>query len=155
MSGLERPPWERLTDEPREAIVVRHEEEPTLWKRKKITGILRARRRVRVERVAADLPTQVERLVEERLPPREGDDGRVETLPDGSISIPVYREELVVTKRTVLVERIVIRKEATTELRRVQAVLRQEHVELDTEGTVDVVVEGDEPGSRFRDDPGS
>lgn len=141
--SLERPVWEQQ-EAPREwpqaeAVVVRHEEEPTLWKRKKIGGVLRARRRVRVERAAADLPVDVERLVEQRVPAQENDDGRIETLADGSISIPVYREELVVTKRTVLAERIVIRKEAVAELRRVQADLRHEHVEIETEGDVEVV----------------
>jgi uncharacterized protein (TIGR02271 family) len=141
MSDLDKPIWEQET--PREwpaseAVVVRHEEEPTLWKRRKISGVLTARRRVRVERTAVDLPVEVERLVQQRIAKHENDDGRVETLPDGSISIPVYREELIVTKRTVLAERIIIRKEAVTELQRVQADLRREHVELETEGTVEI-----------------
>ena len=48
------------------------------------------------------------------------------------------------TKRTVLAERIVIRKEAVTELQRVQADLRLEHVEIETEGAADVGVRGDD-----------
>lgn len=146
MSELDRPIWEREQREwpQADAVIVRHEEEPTLWRRKKIAGVLRARRRVRVERAEADLPVEVERLVQQRVEVGPDDDGRVQTLADGSISIPIYREELVVTKRTVLSERIVIRKEAVSELRRVQAELRQEHVELETEGEADVVVVDEE-----------
>jgi len=144
--SLERPSFEG-GDEPREwppeeAVVIRHEEEPTLWKRTKIAGILRGRRRVESERVRADLPVALDRLVEERVPPFEDDDGKVVTLEDGTISIPVYREELVVTKRTVLAERIVIRKESVTETRRVEAELRRERVELSTEGDVEVIGDG-------------
>jgi uncharacterized protein (TIGR02271 family) len=144
MSRLDKPIWEQRAQEwpSGEAVLIRHEEEPTLWRRKKIAGILRGRRRVRVERASAGLPVEIERLVEERSRPADDDDGQVHTLADGSISIPVYREELVVTKRTVLAERIIIRKEAVTELQRVEADLRLEHVELETEGAADVVVEG-------------
>jgi len=145
--SLDKPIWEQRPPDDRaqpEAVIVRHEEEPTLWRRKKIAGILRARRHVRVEPAQADLPVEVERLVSDRVAPAADDDGRVQTLPDGSISIPVYREELVVTKRTVLAERVIIRKEAVTELQRVQAELRREHVEIETEGDVDVRVVGDD-----------
>jgi uncharacterized protein (TIGR02271 family) len=57
----------------------------------------------------------------------------VETLPDGSISIPVLEEELVVTKRLVVRERIVIRKETRTVTETVEAELRREHVDVDVE----------------------
>ena len=53
------------------------------------------------------------------------------SLPDGSVSIPVLEEEIVVTKRTVVRERIVVRKEVATEVQRVEAELRREHVDVD------------------------
>ena len=135
MAKLDDPAWKESGG----AVVVRHEEEPTLWRRRGVAGLLRARRRMRVEPASANLPVELERLVQQRVPPEADDDGHVRRLPDGSISIPVYREELVVTKRTVLAERIVIRKESYTELRRVRAELRTEHVEIETEGDPDVV----------------
>jgi uncharacterized protein (TIGR02271 family) len=67
----------------------------------------------------------------ERLPAGEGDSGEIETLPDGSVSIPVLEEELVVTKRVVVRERIVVRKAVTSRIERVQAELRRERVELE------------------------
>jgi hypothetical protein len=48
--------------------------------------------------------------------PVEGDDsGRVETLPDGSISIPVLEEQVVVSTRTVVRERLVVRRRPSKE----------------------------------------
>jgi uncharacterized protein (TIGR02271 family) len=47
------------------------------------------------------------------------------------VSIPLFEEELVVTRETVLRERVIIRKENVTEHQRVQAELKRERVELD------------------------
>jgi uncharacterized protein (TIGR02271 family) len=67
----------------------------------------------------------------DRLPAADGDSGEIETLPDGSISIPILEEELVVTKRIVVRERIVVHKEVVTETEHVEAELRRERVEID------------------------
>ena len=63
----------------------------------------------------------------------EGDSGKVETLPDGSLSIPVLEERLVVTKRTYVRERIIVSKEAVTETEHIEDVLRKEQVEVEVE----------------------
>ena len=65
--------------------------------------------------------------------PTSDDPGGVLTLPDGAISIPIYEEEVVVTKRVVLKERIVIRKRIETHTERVEAELRRERIELDVD----------------------
>lgn len=54
-------------------------------------------------------------------------------LPDGSVSIPLFEEELVVTRRLVLRERVVIRKELLTDWQLVDVELRREHVAVDTD----------------------
>jgi uncharacterized protein (TIGR02271 family) len=77
------------------------------------------------------LPKNLEELAQDRVPVRDGDSGRIETLPDGSVSIPLYEEELVVTKRIVLRERVLIRKETVTQRQRVTADLRREEVEIE------------------------
>jgi len=82
-------------------------------------------------KVRAEFPRDREELVQERVPVSEGDSGEVEILPDGSVSIPLFEEELVVTRETVLRERVIIRKENITELQRVQAELKRERVEFD------------------------
>lgn len=91
------------------------------------------RKNVRIERIGAALPANAEQLVHERVPVEEGDTGRIETLPDGSLSIPLYEEQLVVTKRIVLRERVLVRKETVTRSERVQADLRREEVEIEEE----------------------
>jgi uncharacterized protein (TIGR02271 family) len=60
-----------------------------------------------------------------------GDSGQVESRPDGSVSIPVFEEELVCEKRLVVRERIIVRKETVTEDRAVEADLRRERVAVD------------------------
>ena len=67
------------------------------------------------------------------MPAAPDDSGKIETLPDGSISIPLYEEELVVTRRTVLRERVIVRKEEVTEWQTVEAELRSERATLDHE----------------------
>ena len=118
--------------EPDEWLVL-HEEEATVGKRWEGVGYLRVRREVEHERVGSDFPRRHEELVHERIPVEEGDSGKIETLPDGSLSIPLFEEELVVTRRTVLRERVIVRKEQVTEWQRVEADLRRERVSFETD----------------------
>ncbi|HVW34881.1 MAG TPA: DUF2382 domain-containing protein [Acidimicrobiia bacterium] len=78
------------------------------------------------------------------LPP--GDSGEVECRPDGSVSVPVFEEEIVCVKRPVLRERIVIRKDRVTEERVVEADLRRERVAVEVDPAVaDRVSSGGRP----------
>jgi uncharacterized protein (TIGR02271 family) len=113
--------------------VVRHEEELRLGAKTVDVGTVRVRKAVETERVSEDVPYDVERADVERAAPLENDSGEIETLPDGSISVPVFEEEVVVTKRFVVRERVVVRKTTTTEHRRVEAELRKERVEVDAD----------------------
>ena len=113
--------------------VVRHEEELRLGARAVDAGAVRVRKEVETERFSDDVPYDVERADVERTAPLENDSGEIETLPDGSISVPVFEEEVVVTKRLVVRERVVVRKTTTTEHRRVEAELRKERVEVDAD----------------------
>jgi uncharacterized protein (TIGR02271 family) len=114
--------------------VVRHAEELNLATRPTAIRDVFAAKRVEVENVTQDVPRAVEHASVERVAPAEGDSGEIEILPDGSISIPVLEEELVVTKRKVVRERLVIRKEVITETERVEAELRRERVDVDLPG---------------------
>ena len=67
----------------------------------------------------------------ERVDAQERDSGQVETLPDGSLSIPVFEERLVVRKEVVVRERVIVRKETVTEQRRIETELRKERVEVE------------------------
>jgi uncharacterized protein (TIGR02271 family) len=74
------------------------------------------------------------------------DSGQIEQLPDGSVSIPVFEEELVCEKRLVVRERVIVRKEAVTGPRTVEADLRREHVVLDQDDDVAGRVTEGRPG---------
>lgn len=99
--------------------------------------------RVHVKKHVESYPVEetVSRSIEhadtsERLPAAEGDSGEVETLPDGSVSIPVFEEVLVVTKKLVVRERVIVRKRTVVDEHTLQTELRREHVTVDTEGDV-------------------
>ncbi len=118
--------------------LVRHEEKLRVETKIDVIGSVQAQKRVEVEKIGKDFPRDVERAEVERVAAEVGDSGEIETLADGSISIPVLEEELVVSKRTVVRERIIIRKETFTEQERVEAELRREQVEVelvDDDGT--------------------
>lgn len=104
------------------------------------TGRLTAKKKVETETVEETVPRGVEHAdVEREAAVAEGDSGQVETLPDGSLSIPVFEEELVITKRLVVRERIIVRKHTVYEEHTVTADLRKERLELDVDGDVQAV----------------
>ena len=117
--------------------IVRHDEELEVGSRTVDAGSVRARKRVDTEAVERVVGREIEHVDElERVPVADGDSGEIETLPDGSVSIPVLEEELVVTKRVVVRERVIVRKRTETEQHRIQAELRRERVELDADDGV-------------------
>ena len=126
-------------DRERTGSVVRHEEELQIGTTVDEVGAVRASKRVETERVERTVPRLTESVDEvERIAPGDQDSGEVEVLDDGSVSIPVFEEELVVTKRLVVRERVVVRKRTETEDRRIEAEIRKERVEVDAEGDVEV-----------------
>jgi uncharacterized protein (TIGR02271 family) len=102
------------------------------------SGSVRARKVVDTYRVVDDVPVRVDEVVVDRVPVEADDSGRIETLPDGSISIPVYEEEVVVEKRTILRERVIIRRDVVTETERVETELRKERVEIEADEGIEV-----------------
>lgn len=96
-------------------------------------GAVRARKRVDTEHVSQRVERTRETADLERLPAAEGDSGEVETLPDGSVSIPLFEERLVVEKRLVLVERVVLRKHTLVEDQIIEGDVRRERIEVETD----------------------
>lgn len=115
------------------AELLRHEEELRIGKESRELGAIRARKRVETEEVEELVPRQTEYADIERETPGGEDSGEIETLPDGSVSVPVFEEELVVTKRLVVRERVIIRKHTVTEDERVEAELRKERIEVEAD----------------------
>jgi uncharacterized protein (TIGR02271 family) len=120
-----------MSTSPRRAVTTRREEELELGRRLGPLGNVHVEKRVEAEQVVHGVPRDIEHAAVERVPARSGDSGEIETLPDGSVSIPVLEEEVVVTKRVVVRERIVVRKESVTVRERVEAEVRRERVDVD------------------------
>ena len=116
--------------------VVRSEEELVVGTAAHEAGRVRARKVVDHQHVEQVVPVAVEHASPERVPVAEGDSGQIETLPDGSVSIPVFEEQLIVEKRLVVRERVIIRKHTVYEEQRVTADLARERVEIDADEAV-------------------
>jgi uncharacterized protein (TIGR02271 family) len=103
------------------------------------TGRVRVRKHVDTVPVEQVVPRSVEHAdISERVPAGEDDTGEVITLDDGSVSIPVFEEVLVVTKKLVVRERVVVRKETVVDEYTLQTELRREHVSVDADEGVEL-----------------
>lgn len=120
-------------ESPDSASVVRSEEELRIERGTTEAGRVRAKKHVDVEHVEQVVPRGVEHTEMEREAALPDDSGQVETLPDGSVSIPVFEEQIVVEKRLVVRERVILRKQTITEDHLVEADLRRERVEIETD----------------------
>ena len=128
--------------EPREeTALVRHEEEAVVETQRRALGSVRARKVVEPQPLTDVVPRDVEHADVDRVPAGEQDSGQIETLPDGSVSIPVFEEELVITKRVVVRERLIVRKHTVTEKTRIDAELRRERVEIDADPGIELIEE--------------
>jgi len=117
-----------------DASLTRLEEELDVGKRTQLAGTVRARKSVETRRVGDVFEREIEELEDvERTAPHEDDSGEIETLPDGSVSIPILEERLVVTKEIVVRERVVLRKRTTMERERIETELRRERIEIDAD----------------------
>ena len=119
-----------------DASVTRHEEQAHYGVEEVESGRVRVRKNVETYPVTEVVPRSVEHAdTSERVTAVEGDSGEVETLEDGSISIPVFEEVLVVTKRLVVRERVIVRKRTVIDEYTLQTELQREHVTV--EGDID------------------
>ena len=117
--------------ESRDDELVRHEEELEVGTNEAVSGVVGARKTTETDHVVELVPRGIEDADVERVAADEGDSGEIETLPDGSVSVPLFEEELVITKRLVVRERVIIRKRTTTDEHRVEADLRRERIEIE------------------------
>jgi len=113
------------------ASTVRHEQKLEVDVSSYEAGSVRARKHVEAKFVEHEEPRAIEHEELVRVPARDGDSGEIETLEDGSISIPLFEERLVVVKELVVRERVVVRKRTVTEHERIEAELRTERIEIE------------------------
>jgi uncharacterized protein (TIGR02271 family) len=114
--------------------LIRHEEALRIETRTIDTGAVRVRKEVSTEHTTTPIPRTLEHADHlERTAAGDEDSGQIETLDDGSISIPLFEEQLVVTKRLVVRERVIVRKVTTTENQVIEADLRSERARIETD----------------------
>lgn len=130
-----------------DTAVIRREEELRAGTSVREAGKVGIRKVVASERASTVVEVGTEHAEFERHPVVEADSGEVEVLPDGSISIPVFQEELVIEKRLVVRERVIVRKHTVTEDRLVEAELRRERVEVEADPEVADRVTHEDGGS--------
>lgn len=141
----------RRHDDEQSVEMIRSEEELRIETETVEAGSLRLHKHVEEHDVHETVPRAVEHADVERIEPAEDDSGEIETLPDGSVSIPILEEEIVITKRLVVRERIVVHKRTTTEQHRVDATLRAERVEVEADDSVDDRVQLERTDESARD----
>jgi uncharacterized protein (TIGR02271 family) len=129
----------RRPDQAETAEVTVREERLETGTERHEAGRVRVRKHVDTVPVEQVVPRSVEHAdISERVPADEGDSGEVMTLDDGSVSIPVFEEVLVVTKKLVVRERVIVRKETVVDEYKLQTELRRERVSVDADDDVDV-----------------
>jgi uncharacterized protein (TIGR02271 family) len=126
MNEEQRPSAERD-----EASVIRHEEGLRISKGVEEIGTLRIRKRVEPEEIEGEVPRGLEHAKVQRVVPGDEDSGEIETLADGSVSIPVFEEELVISRRLVVRERIVVTKQTVYQPEHIREDVRRERVEIE------------------------
>jgi uncharacterized protein (TIGR02271 family) len=120
-----------------DAAVTRHEQELQVGTTTDTAGTLRVRKHVDAEHVSEVHQRSIEDADVERVRVGEEDSGQIETLADGSISVPIFEERLVVTKQRFVRERVIVRKNTTTREHVVEAELLKERVDIEHDGDVD------------------
>jgi uncharacterized protein (TIGR02271 family) len=124
---------------PDEATTVLHEEHVVAGTELHESGRVRVRKHVETHPVDEVVQRSIEHAdTSERQPALEGDSGEVLTLDDGSVSIPVFEEVLVVTKKLVVRERVIVRKHTVVDEHVLQTELRREHVSVDADDGIAV-----------------
>lgn len=99
-----------MLEPPRDPTIVRHEEELHVEPVRRYAGSVRVHKRVERHGVADVVERRIEAYDVERIPPEGADSREIEMLPDGSVSVPLLAEEIVVEKRRVVRERVVVRR---------------------------------------------
>lgn len=120
-----------LTD--RDNDVVRHEERLSVDKEREATGRARLRKYVVTENETVDVPVQREEVRVERTP-LNGTEATSGTIDENDTAeVTLHEERPVVDKETVGVERVGLEKETVEDTRRVDADVRKEQVDVETD----------------------
>jgi uncharacterized protein (TIGR02271 family) len=123
-----------MTDQRRpdeQGSLIRHEERLQIRKGVEQIGTVRIRKHAESVPVEERIPRGIERAELSHVSADREDSGQVETLPDGSLSIPVFEEELVISRRLVVRERILVKRQTVYQPEVIREELRRERVEIE------------------------
>jgi uncharacterized protein (TIGR02271 family) len=122
----------RIRGRENEQFLRLHEEQLSVGKRQVQSGQVELHKTVETEQVRETVPVMHEEVSVERHP-ISADTARNADLTIGeeSIRVPLTAEEVVVDKRVVPVEEVIVRKEAHTEQKVVEDTVRRERVDVD------------------------
>ncbi|WJZ68579.1 PRC and DUF2382 domain-containing protein [Kocuria rosea] len=112
--------------------VIRHEERLRVGKERQETGRARLRKYVVTEHETVDVPVQREEVWVERVP-LDGTEVTGGTIGEDTVEVALHEERAVVAKETVGVEKIELEKETVRDTERVDAEVRKEQVEIETD----------------------
>ncbi|MGX5359811.1 DUF2382 domain-containing protein [Kocuria sp. KH4] len=112
--------------------VIRHEERLRVGKERQETGRARLRKYVVTEHETVDVPVQREEVRVERTP-LDGTEVTGGTIGEDTVEVTLHEERAVVAKETVGVEKIELEKETVRDTERVNAEVRKEQVEIETD----------------------
>lgn len=107
------------------------EEQLALGKRQVQQGEVTLRKTVETEHVEEQVPLVHEEVTVERRPLSGADATNAQIGDNQEISVPVMREEAVVSKQARVREEIIVRKQAVTETKTVEADLKRERLDVD------------------------
>jgi uncharacterized protein (TIGR02271 family) len=129
-----RPEQQRQEHQGNEERLTRSEEELAIGKRRVPAGAMSIRKRVETRHVAEPVNTSHEEVTIERRPVANADSVAGAYIGEDEIRIPVYEDELVVDKRRVVKEEIVVKKNEVQDTQTVEADLRKERIDVDESG---------------------
>ena len=112
--------------------VVRHEEQLHVGKERQETGRARLRKYVVTENESVDVPLEREEVRVERTP-LSGTEATAGTIGEEDVEVTLHEERPVVAKETVGVEKVGLEKETVRDTERVDAEVRKEQVEVETD----------------------
>lgn len=128
--------------------MTRSEEELRIGKREVEAGEVVVNKSVETEHVSTPVERRVERVRVERRPVTGATASMEASIQDGEIRIPIVEEEVVVEKRPVVKEEILLTRDVESETEVVESELRKERVDVHEEGRTGRVRSPDKGGPR-------
>ena len=122
---------QRNADQGDRQRMTRSEEELAIDKRRVPIGAMSIRKRVDTQHVSQPVNTTREEVTVERRPVSNADSAHGSDMGEDEIRIPVYEDEIVVDKRRVMKEEVVVKKQAVQETKNVEADLQKERIDVD------------------------